>query len=208
MVTGCEIGGGLRTYSEQAKLHQQKPRLAASPGHSWHEVKIYIDGVYSMPGAVDLEFPTTKSKILAHKLAEEYKFYFPLSYEPWHMQPIETKGKSVPSSGTLYISSGKRISSISTSPVTSVITNVGGNYWKDDVNLNALVWIANKESKLKVGAVSKSGKYKGLFQLGSPPRWMVLGDATSETKAGCEYIKTRYKTPLKAKLFWINNSWY
>jgi hypothetical protein len=37
---------------------------------------------------------------------------------------------------------------------------------------------------------------------------MKLGDPLTEAKAGCEYIKRRYKSPLKAKAFWLRHRWY
>ncbi|PJA00597.1 hypothetical protein COX76_01395 [Candidatus Kaiserbacteria bacterium CG_4_10_14_0_2_um_filter_50_16] len=89
-----------------------------------------------------------------------------------------------------------------------IIKRVGKLYWADEANLNALVWIANKESGCRPGAISKSGKYKGMFQLGSPPKWMGLGDAASETRAGCEYIKSRYGNPPAAKKHHLRFNWY
>ena len=92
-------------------------------------------------------------------------------------------------------------------PYASVIRSVGRKYWTDNANLDALVWISAHEC-IKPGGLSKSGKYKGLFQLGNSPKWMILGDAESETKAGCEYIVGRYRTPVEAKQFWLSHRWY
>lgn len=92
-------------------------------------------------------------------------------------------------------------------PYAAQIKAAGATYWSDPAELEALVWISAREC-MKPGGVSPNGKYKGLFQLGSPPSWMVLGDAASETRAGCEYIKRRYGTPLKAKAFKMSHGWY
>ena len=89
-----------------------------------------------------------------------------------------------------------------------IIKRVGKLYWADEPSLNMLVWIANKESGCRPGTVSKTGKYKSMFQLGNPPKWMVLGDAASETRAGCEYIKRRYGNPSAAKKHHLCFNWY
>ncbi|MCL6472890.1 MAG: hypothetical protein K6T91_08795 [Firmicutes bacterium] len=91
--------------------------------------------------------------------------------------------------------------------VEPIIRQVGAEYWPDPAQLDALVWICAHEATVP-GTISKNGKWKGLFQLANPPHWMVLGDAASETKAGCEYIKRRYGTPLAAKAFHQRRGWY
>ncbi|MBI4734112.1 MAG: hypothetical protein HY779_04765 [Rubrobacteridae bacterium] len=90
--------------------------------------------------------------------------------------------------------------------VEATIREVGSQYWTDSAELDALIWV-NKHESVRPGVVSRGG-CKGLFQLKNPPKWMVLGDAASETKAGCEYIKRRYKTPSRAKAFWQSHHWY
>lgn len=69
-----KIGNGRRTNAEQAALYRQKPGLAAPPGHSNHERGTAAD----MEG--DLE--------LAHQLAPQFGLFFPMSYEPWHIEPV------------------------------------------------------------------------------------------------------------------------
>jgi hypothetical protein len=90
--------------------------------------------------------------------------------------------------------------------VEEIVKEVGSEYWVDPAELEALMWICKHEST-RPGVVSRTG-CKGLFQLKNPPAWMILGDAASEAKAGCEYIKRRYKTPSKAKSFWLSRHWY
>jgi hypothetical protein len=94
----------------------------------------------------------------------------------------------------------------SRSDIEATIKEVGSGYWTDTGELDALIWV-NKHESVRPGIVSKGG-CKGLFQLKNPPKWMVLGDPASETKAGCEYIKRRYKTPSRAKAFWQSHHWY
>lgn len=90
--------------------------------------------------------------------------------------------------------------------VEPVIREVGAAYWPDPAELDALVWICAHECTTP-GVVNPRGFY-GLFQLHSPPSWMILGDAASETKAGCEYIRRRYGSPLAAKAWWVRHRWY
>ncbi|KKR32710.1 MAG: hypothetical protein UT66_C0057G0008 [candidate division CPR2 bacterium GW2011_GWC1_39_9] len=93
-----------------------------------------------------------------------------------------------------------------THPYEAQIKEAGKEYWTDPAELDALVWISAHEC-MEPGTIARK-KYKGLFQLSDPPDWMKLGDPASETKAGCEYIKQRYRTPLKAKAFRMSNGWY
>ncbi len=85
------------------------------------------------------------------------------------------------------------------------VREVGLSFWPEPAQLDALVWIGNHEGY--PGAVNRLG-CRGIFQLMNPPSWMVLGDPASETKAGCEYIKRRYGTPLNAQRFWRSRGWY
>lgn len=67
------IGNGRRTNAEQAALYKQKPNLAAPPGKSNHERGTAAD----MEGSLQL----------AHQLAPQFGLFFPMSYEPWHIEP-------------------------------------------------------------------------------------------------------------------------
>ncbi len=69
-------GSGFRTYAEQARLYAQKPGLAAPPGRSRHEEGTARDLIYG-PGGSEW----------AHRNAPRYGLRFPMSYEPWHIQP-------------------------------------------------------------------------------------------------------------------------
>jgi hypothetical protein len=74
---GGKIVSGFRTYAEQAALYAQKgPGLAAPPGHSKHEVGLAADISGNLP--------------LLHKLAPLFGLGFPMSWEPWHIQPLGT----------------------------------------------------------------------------------------------------------------------
>jgi D-alanyl-D-alanine carboxypeptidase/Putative Flp pilus-assembly TadE/G-like len=76
-VPGLWIVSGFRTSAEQAALHEEKPELAAPPGHSNHETGL----------AADLGFPSEGAARLAHATAPGCGLDFPVPYEPWHVEP-------------------------------------------------------------------------------------------------------------------------
>jgi secretion/DNA translocation related TadE-like protein len=77
-VDGLWIVSGLRTYEEQAALYEQKPGLAAPPGHSNHELGL----------AADLGYPSRDAEVAAHLEAAGCGLTFPVPYEPWHVEPV------------------------------------------------------------------------------------------------------------------------
>ncbi len=77
-VPGLSIVSGFRTQAEQAALYERKPDLASPPGHSMHELGL----------AADLGFPSDEARRLAHASAAGCGVEFPVSYEPWHVEPI------------------------------------------------------------------------------------------------------------------------
>ncbi len=77
-VDGLWIVSGFRTRAEQAALHRLKPGLAAPPGHSMHELGL----------AADLGFESAGAEDDAYREAVECGLHFPMSYEPWHIEPL------------------------------------------------------------------------------------------------------------------------
>ena len=77
-VSGLWIVSGFRTREEQAALYEQKPELAAPPGHSMHELGL----------AADLGYPSDATRSEAHAEAASCGLEFPVSYEPWHIEPV------------------------------------------------------------------------------------------------------------------------
>lgn len=75
---GFSVGSGFRSHAEQARLHALKPRLAARPGRSNHERGL----------AGDLKFASGESSRWLHRNASRYGLRFPMSYEPWHIEPV------------------------------------------------------------------------------------------------------------------------
>jgi secretion/DNA translocation related TadE-like protein len=76
-VSGLWVVSGFRTHAQQAALYRMKPGLAAPPGHSMHEVGL----------AADLGFPSGAARSEAHREAAGCGLAFPVSYEPWHVEP-------------------------------------------------------------------------------------------------------------------------
>jgi LAS superfamily LD-carboxypeptidase LdcB len=76
-VAGLSIVSGFRTRAEQAALHRLKPHLAAPPGHSNHERGL----------AADLGFASDAARRAAHGRAASCGLEFPMSWEPWHVEP-------------------------------------------------------------------------------------------------------------------------
>lgn len=76
-VDGLWIVSGFRTRAEQAALYAQKPGLAAPPGRSNHELGL----------AADLGYPSETATQDAHAAAPGCGLEFPVSFEPWHVEP-------------------------------------------------------------------------------------------------------------------------
>jgi secretion/DNA translocation related TadE-like protein len=78
LVPGIALVSGFRTREEQARLHREKPGLAAPPGRSLHELGL----------AADLAFPSLAAAGRAHALAGGCGLEFGVPGEPWHASPI------------------------------------------------------------------------------------------------------------------------
>lgn len=86
------IGSGYRSYDQQARLYQrwvnrvpgQAP--AAKPGKSNHNHGTAADLVYE--GG---HYGPTGKWVRAN--AERYGLFFPMSYEPWHIEPVSNKSQ-------------------------------------------------------------------------------------------------------------------
>lgn len=76
-VPGLVIVSGYRTREQQARLHEEKPHLAAPPGRSMHELGL----------AADLGYPTSTARSAAHQEAAGCGLRFPVPHEPWHTEP-------------------------------------------------------------------------------------------------------------------------
>lgn len=73
---GVSIGSGWRSHEQQTRLHAQKPNLAAAPGKSNHEFGL----------AIDLSFQNEATRRWVHANARRFGLWFPMDYEPWHIQ--------------------------------------------------------------------------------------------------------------------------
>lgn len=87
------IGVGFRSDAEQKRLYDlyrsgKRNIKAAPPGKSWHGGQ-----GRGIAYAIDLS-PDTNAADRA--LAAKYGLYFPMSFEPWHVQPVEIKTGGLP----------------------------------------------------------------------------------------------------------------
>ena len=92
--------------------------------------------------------------------------------------------------------------------VRQTIAKVGHDAGLKRVEIDALLWIAKRESNYHPTSVSRGGCY-GLFQLS---RGMAAGhpwkDPAWNTKRAIKYMKGRYGSVPKAKAFWLRHHWY
>jgi hypothetical protein len=72
------IGNAWRSHDQQVDLYRRKPGLAAKPGSSNHEFGL----------AADLVFSNAAARRWAHENASRFGLWFPMDYEPWHVQLI------------------------------------------------------------------------------------------------------------------------
>lgn len=82
------VGSGYRSMAEQAVLYERYKRgdprqkaPAAAPGKSNHNHGL----------AADLKYANEDAKRWVHQNASKYGLFFPMSYEPWHIEPVGVK---------------------------------------------------------------------------------------------------------------------
>lgn len=84
---GVSIGSGYRSIAEQQVLYDRYRRgvrgqaPAAPPGRSRHNHGL----------AADLRYAAPSVRNWIHQNAARYGLWFPMSYEPWHIEPISTR---------------------------------------------------------------------------------------------------------------------
>lgn len=97
------IGWGLRTIERQAIAYQNYLNggtLAAKPGNSWHNYGLAVDfnridtvngkGVY--PGTLNIDYKLYEAGKGEQSVLEKYGLCHVVTGEPWHIQPVETRG--------------------------------------------------------------------------------------------------------------------
>jgi hypothetical protein len=86
---GISPFSGYRSIERQRQLWEASDRsghMVARPGHSQH----------NFGRAVDLHYGDPAASQWAHANAQQYGLTFPMSYEPWHIEPIGARGGPVP----------------------------------------------------------------------------------------------------------------
>lgn len=139
------VSVGYRSYAEQARLYHlyitgQRNIKAAPPGKSMHQKGL----------AADLS-PSTKA---AHRArGKAFGLYWPMSYEPWHVQPIGLAGGSSSGGGSYDPLSSYKSSA---SPLLSKAKeNHGGGFWGDA--LSAIPAVISQGLSQTVGKLFDSG---------------------------------------------------
>lgn len=92
--------------------------------------------------------------------------------------------------------------------VRQTIAKTGRDAGLSKSEIDALLWVAKRESNYHPTSVSRGGCY-GLFQLS---RGMAKGhpwkDPAWNTKRAIKYMRGRYGSVLRAKAFWASHHWY
>lgn len=88
---GMTVTSGRRSTARQAALWRKAlskygsakaaRKWVAPPGRSKHNIGL----------AKDIRFASKRIKALAHRLARKFGLTFPLSNEPWHIEPVEAR---------------------------------------------------------------------------------------------------------------------
>jgi hypothetical protein len=90
--------------------------------------------------------------------------------------------------------------------IHSTIRAVTREYGYNTANVNAMLWLSDKESGDSPRCVYR-GHY-GLFQM----TWGLVGSRWRNpgwnTRRALKYIGHRYGSPLAAKRFWLRHGWY
>lgn len=89
---GLQIMSGYRSIERQRQLWEKSDksgRMVARPGRSYHNHGQAADLMYN---GVSLARAPANVKQWVHENASKYGMYFPMSWEPWHIEPIGTRG--------------------------------------------------------------------------------------------------------------------
>jgi hypothetical protein len=163
------VTSGYRARSEQLRIWNdavakygpaEARNWAAPPGRSNHERGIAVDvGGWA--------------KDLSNDQLAMFGLTKPLSWEPWHIEPVEARGGtfagSFPSRGTT--------SKISGLDIANKLTSYGIS--AEDARILAAV--AYAESSYRPGAVGDNGESFGLFQIHIPAHWDKLQKHTGSS---------------------------
>jgi hypothetical protein len=227
-----DITHGYRTMAQQQYLynrwlnHVPGQAQAAPPGRSMHNFGLAVDLVPSS---------TTAAQRAA---GAKYGLRWPMSFEPWHVEPVEAKqwrdailGGTYPSTGGLDTGglrlraglggdgSGVTGTGVMTDIKSFVKSQMASFGWGED-QWGALDQLVQHESGWRPGAANPSSTARGLFQFlkstwaqyisgrGGPAYWSQ--DVPWQTKGGLAYIKAAYGTPSNAWSKWQARSphWY
>jgi phage-related protein len=111
------VTSGFRTRAQQAALYRQKPGLAAPPGRSNHEKGLAADITPQM-GGTRLGNPTS----------QRYGLRYPMSYEPWHIEPTNLSGGASGGGGPGILAGlARKAINLLWKPVGGLLSRIAGN---------------------------------------------------------------------------------
>lgn len=230
-----EMGGrfdtsrGYRSMAQQEYLwNRWRNRVpgqapAAPPGRSMHNFGLAVDLIPSITSAAQ------------RAAGAKYGLRWPMSYEPWHVEPIEARqwrdmilqgkvpmGGAPLDQGIVKLMPGlfgnTALPTTSGGDAKSKVRSMMAQYgWGAD-QWPALERLVQKESSWNPGAANPTSSARGLFQFlkstwgsyitnrGGPPYWVQ--DVGIQAKGGLSYIKERYGSPGAALDFHNRHNWY
>lgn len=153
------ITSGYRSVEEQTALWNKSDKtgkMVAPPGRSNHNRGIAAD----LGGDLGL----------AHKLAPQYGLYFPMSYEPWHIEPVGSRGPDGKVDYGAYTTPREGHKAVQDDPghranlVMAALRDLGG--YSEDLHIDDGI----EENGTGTGDTSSTGDWRSdvLSRLGSP----------------------------------------
>lgn len=88
---GLGIYSGFRSIERQKELYAKSDKsghMVARPGHSQHNFGRAVDLSYN---GQSLSRAPQEVRNWVHENARKYGMYFPMSYEPWHIEPVGSR---------------------------------------------------------------------------------------------------------------------
>lgn len=225
------IEAGYRSMAEQARLYSRWIRgvpgqaKAARPGSSYHNFGL----------AIDLSPSRTTAK--ERELGKKYGLYWPMSYEPWHVQPVEAAqwkelilqgylpgGSSGPAQvgntgwsvvnglfqGANAMAPLGGTVTAGREEIKSIVRGMLGRFgWGLD-QWPALDRLVSGESSWNPSAANPSSSARGLFQKMTSIHGPLEPTIEGQANWGLNYIKQRYGSPSAAYNKWLSRSphWY
>ena len=93
------IMSAYRSPERQAQLWEEALAKYGSPEAARKWVAPPGNSKHNHGQAVDLRFLGDEAKNWVHANASQYGMHFPMSHEPWHIEPVGSRGRHTPNDG-------------------------------------------------------------------------------------------------------------